>query len=155
MRAAQRLRASRALGERGGAALPLRGHELPVRDLSANVFANPAGFLQGSFLVAAWTDAAPATGKRDKHLVLALGAPHAREPVFEIAALQKLGDRRGDDRSPEAIALLIPLGVDGLELRVEALNPFVEWRLVWTAGTIDIASLLGTTRHNQPPCGGR
>jgi len=78
-------------------------HELAVRDFSANVFGDPSGFLQGAFLVAARTDTAPATGERDEHFVLALGTPYAREPLFEIAALQKLGDRRGDDRSPETI----------------------------------------------------
>jgi len=46
--------------------------ELPVGDIGTNVFGDPAGFLQGPFLVATRTNAAATARKRDKHLVLAL-----------------------------------------------------------------------------------
>jgi hypothetical protein len=99
--------------------------------------------------VAARAEAAPATGKRDQYLVPALWAPHPGEPLFEIPTLQKPGDRRGDDRSPETIPLLVTLLVNRLKLRKEALDQFVKWRLLRAARTIDAAGLLGTTGHTN------
>jgi hypothetical protein len=54
--------------------------------------------------------------------------------VLEVAALEELAHHRPDDRSPKAIAFLVTLLVNRLELRVEALDQLIEWRLLRAAG---------------------
>jgi len=68
--------------------------------------------------------------------------------VLEIAALEELLHDRPDNRPPETVPLLVALLVHRLELRKEALDQSVKWRLVRVPGTIDAAGLLGTTGHN-------
>jgi len=80
-------------------------------------------------------------------LLATLGATDAGEAVLEVPALEKLLHDRPDNRPPEAIPLLVTLLVDRLKLRKEALDQFVEWRLVRVPGTINAAGLLGPTEH--------
>ncbi len=130
-----------------------REHELPVRDLSANVFSDPARLLQGPFLAAARAKAAAKTGKRHEQLVPALRTAHPGEPVPEIATLQKLLDGRVDDWPPEAITFLLALCIDSLELRIEALDQLTKRGLLRLVRAIKTAQLLGSTDHDRPPPG--
>jgi len=122
--------------------------KLPVGHLGANVLGHPAGLLQRPLLVARRAETTPPAGIRDQEFLAALGTADAGEAVLEIAALEELLHDRPDDGSPETVALLVTLLVDRLELRKEALDQTVKWRLVRAAGTIDAAGLLGTTGHN-------
>jgi hypothetical protein len=47
---------------------------------------------------------------------LAAGAPDAGEALVQVAAGEELVDGPSDDRAPEAVALLIAVIVDALEL---------------------------------------
>jgi hypothetical protein len=82
-----------------------------------------------------------------QEFLAALGATDAGEAVLEIAALEELAHHRPDDGPPEAIPLLVTLRVDCLELRKEALDQSVKWRLLRVPGTIDAAGLLGPAEH--------
>jgi hypothetical protein len=75
--------------------------------------------------------------------------------VLGIAALEELAHHRPDVGPPEVIPLLVTLLVDRLELRKEALDQSVKWRLVRVPGTINATGLLGPAEHTHPPCGGR
>jgi hypothetical protein len=71
--------------------------------------------------------------------------------VLEVAALQEFTDHHADDWPPEAIALLVALFIDRLELRIEALNQSIEGRLLWMAGAIGTANLLAEARYSRCP----
>jgi hypothetical protein len=124
-----------------------REHELPVRHLGADVLGHPTGLLQRPLLVARRAETSASAGIRDQKLLAALGAADAGEAVLEIAALEELAHDCPDDRPPEAIPLLVTLLVDCLELRKEALDQSVKWRLLRVPGTIDAAGLLGPAEH--------
>jgi len=124
-----------------------REHELPMRHLGANVLSHPTRFLQRPLLVARRAETSAAAGIRDQELLATLGATDAGEAVLEVPALEELLHDRPDNRPPEAIPLLVTLLVHRLKLRKEALDQFVEWRLVRVPGTINAAGLLGPTEH--------
>jgi len=124
-----------------------REHELPMRHLGANVLGHPTRFLQRPLLVARRAETSAAAGIRHEKLLATLGATDAGEAVLEVPALEELAHHRPDDGPPEAIPLLVTLLVDRLKLRKEALDQFVEWRLVRVPGTIEAAGLLGPTEH--------
>lgn len=64
-------------------------------------------------------------GKRHAASLAAFGAADASEALSEIATLQELAARRGDDRPPKTIAFLVTLRADRLELGWKRSNLFV------------------------------
>jgi hypothetical protein len=72
--------------------------------------------------MAARAEAAAAAGKGHQELVATGTAPDAGEAAPQIAALEEPGDGVGDDGPPEAVPLLVPLGIDALEVLEEAIE---------------------------------
>jgi hypothetical protein len=68
------------------------------------------------FLVARWATATLATGVSDEKLFATILAFDAGKSFFQVAAFQKLVDRRSDHRTPEAILFLVPLRIYFLKL---------------------------------------
>ena len=90
--------------------------ELAVGDGLADVTGDVLSDHEGPLLVAARAEAAAAAGERDKELVAAPGAADAGEALLQIAAGEELLDGPFDDGAPEAVALLVAVVVDALEL---------------------------------------
>src|SRR5262249_34219098 len=111
--------------------------------LGADRLGHPAGLLQRPLLVTTGAKTANPAGRRHEELLAALGASDPGKPMPEVAALEELPHERPDVRSPEAIPLLVAFLVHRFELRVEALDRPVEWRLLRVPGTINAADLFG------------
>ncbi len=70
--------------------------------------------------------------------MLAVITADTREPLFEIATIEKLAHDLRDDRTQEAVAGLVALLV-ALQERVEMLGQALpEWRSLGLPGTIDL-----------------
>lgn len=129
--------------------------ELAVGHLGADVLSHPTRLLQRPLLVAGGAETPDPAGVRHEKLLPALGAPHPGKAVLEVAAFQELADDCADDGSPKAIARLIALWIDRLELRVEPLDQLIEGSLLGLPGMIHAAGHLGPTAHGRPPWAGR
>jgi hypothetical protein len=70
--------------------------------------------------------------------VLAVIAPNAGEPAFEVAAVQELVDHLRDDGAQEPIAGLVTFLVAGEEVVEMPRQALPEWRLPGPARTIDL-----------------
>jgi hypothetical protein len=104
---------------------------MKLMNWQANLVCHSVGQQQGALLMAAWAQASLATGKRHEHLVPALriGTPHPCKAEVQVAAAEELARHSGNDGTPVAIAFLVPIAVDFLELGEEPFDEAVERRL--------------------------
>ena len=80
-------------------------------------------------LVAGGAEPAALAGEGQQVLMLAMVAADPREATLQVAAVQELVDYLGDDGAQEAVAGLVLLRIDVLELVVMAVGALPERRL--------------------------
>jgi hypothetical protein len=89
-------------------------------------------------LVAGGAKPAALAGEGEQILVLAMVAPDAGEAALQVAAVEEFVDHLGDDGAEEAVAGLVLLGIDFLELVVVAVGALPERRLFRISGAIGL-----------------
>ena len=103
-----------------------------MRNRRANFLAHPPRGLQSPFLMACLrrgfgrqatgTETTAPAGIRHEKLVGTFRTPHAGKALLKVAAFQELFYRRGDSRTPKAVALLVTLFIDRFKPRIKPLD---------------------------------
>jgi hypothetical protein len=123
---------------------------MPVRHRRQHPVHDETGRGLHILLVARRTKPPAFAGKGQQVLVLAMVAPNPGEPALQIAAVQKLVDHLRDDGPQEAVARLVPLGINLLELLVVAVGTLPERRFLRISGAIDLH--WSTRQHKADVC---
>ncbi len=121
-----------------------------MRDLDAHVLGDVRGHDQPTLLMAARAQTSAPARERHQELVATGAAANPRKAVTQIAAPKELRRSVGHDGTPESVPLLVPLGVDALELVEGAFDQPVERRLTRPPGPVDTSVNRGRARHVHP-----
>ena len=78
----------------------------------------------------------------------ALGTAHTSEPLAQVAAFQVVVHGLRDDRTPEAVLVLKPVGKDALELLVMLLHEAIQGRLPRLARAIEPSIVMTWKIHD-------
>ena len=111
---------------------------MPVRHCGHHLVQDKPSRRLDVLLVARGAEPAALAGERQQVLVLAVVAANPGETALQVAALQEFVHHLGDDRSQDAVARLVGLGISRLELVVMAVRALPERRLLRISGAIDL-----------------
>ena len=109
-----------------------------------------AGARLDVLLVAGGAEPTALAGESEQVFVFAMVAADAREAALQVAAVEEFVDHLGDDGAEEAVAGLVLLGIDVLELVIVAVGALPKRRFLRISGAIDLHESIG--QHKGEVC---